>query len=506
MKRDGALESLWQKTVDVYHPQNTSIPSSADILIVGGGITGVTTALMLQKQGKNCVIAELHNICFGTTGGTTAHINSFFDTSYNDVVSGFGKDAARTLAKAARDSINLFKQNVTDLKIDCGFEMKDGYVFAVEQNQVDQLDKMYDASVEIGVEVEYVDDLPVPSSFIKAIRYKNQAQIHPARYVMALAREFESRGGIIIENCKVEDVQENNGRLEVTTSTGKTAAGAVIYATHIPPGINLLHFRNAPYRSYALAVQLSEEKYPDGLAYDLYEPYHYYRTQEIDGKRYLIVGGEDHKTGHQENTEVCFKNLEAHARRHFKIENIASRWSSQYFESSDGLAYIGHLPGNPAGVYVATGYGGNGITYSHIAAITLTDMILKGKSEFEELFKPSRVKPVAGFANFVTENADVVAEFIGKRLKIQSLDGLSDLANNEARVVNYEGKKMAAYKNENGEMHVLNPVCTHAKCIVAWNASEKSWDCPCHGARYDVDGAVLTGPARQGLEKIELGE
>jgi len=265
-----------------------------------------------------------------------------------------------------------------------------------------------------------------------------------------------------------------------------------------------LHFRNAPYRSYAMAVTLRDNKYPAELAYDMYDPYHYYRTQEVDGKPYLIAGGEDHKTGHEPNTERCFLNLESYLRKYFDIDEVAFKWSSEYFEPSDGIAYIGHLPGASENIYVATGYGGNGMTYSHIAARTLHDLIVNGQSEFADLYRPARIKPVAGFAAFVKENADVVKEFVGKRIKQKTLPELADLAPGDATVVRLEGKSIALYKDEAGQLFALNPVCTHAKCIVAWNRAEQSWDCPCHGARYDVRGNVLTGPARLGLEVISL--
>jgi nitrite reductase/ring-hydroxylating ferredoxin subunit len=334
--------------------------------------------------------------------------------------------------------------------------------------------------------------------------YSRQAQVHPTRYVQALANAIEQGGGAIFENCRVESFEQEDDVLVVSTGNGTIRARNLVWATHIPPGINLLHFRNAPYRSYAIAVTLNNDAYPDGLAYDMFDPYHYYRTQEIDGQKYLIVGGEDHKTAHEENTEACFNDLIAHTRKLFDVAAVTHRWSSQYFEPSDGLAYIGHLPGNPDNVYVATGYSGNGITYSHIAAITLTDLITGGSSDYADLFKPGRIKPVAGFTEFVKENADVVAQFVSKRVGTEKIDGLAELAPGEGRVVKYEGDNLAIYKDDSGKVYALNPVCTHAKCVVGWNSAEKSWDCPCHGARYDLNGNVLTGPARRGLEKVEL--
>lgn len=505
MKRDGAMQSLWQAGMDVYNAKNISLPTGVvDVVIVGGGITGVTTALLLQKSGLQCVVAEAHNLCFGTTGGTTAHLNTFFDTSYNEVIKDFGELDAQLMAASARQALNLFKHNVAEYNIDCGYEEKDGYLYAQDKEQWEELEEIYKASKKAGVDVMYADTIPIPVQFTKAIVYKAQAQIHPSKYVYGLAREFEKAGGVIMQNCTVTKVEEK-GILVVETSAGDIKTKNVIYATHIPPGVNLLHFRNAPYRSYAMAVTLEDDNYPDALAYDMYDPYHYYRTQTIDGKKYLIVGGEDHKTGHEENTDHCFTRVEAHVRTHYNIDKIVNQWSSQYFEPSDGLAYIGHLPGNPENVYVATGYSGNGITYSHIAAITLRDLIVKGDSDFKEIYEPSRIKMVAGFANFVKENADVVKEFFAKRLAMEKITALADLAPGEARLVKYDGQSVALYKDEDGKFHAVNPVCPHAKCLVGWNNAEKSWDCPCHGSRFSVNGELLTGPARSDLERIDIG-
>jgi glycine/D-amino acid oxidase-like deaminating enzyme/nitrite reductase/ring-hydroxylating ferredoxin subunit len=507
MKRDGTCTSLWQGTAGEFKPATSSIKDQAfDVLIVGGGITGITTGLLLQKQGKKCLIAEAHNLCFGTTGGTTAHINTFLDTTYDHIKTDFGEHNAQVVAKAAKQAIGLYQQHVKEYKIDCGYQTKDGFVYAQNIDQVNQLQKIFEASKDAGVKVSYAESIPVPVEFEKAIVYEGQAQIHPTRYVYALAKEFENVGGIIMENCTIGILKEEDEMLQIESSKGIIKARHLIYATHIPPGVNILHFRCAPYRSYAMAVTLKDNNYPDALAYDMYDPYHYYRTQTIDGKPYLIVGGEDHKTGHIKNTEACFNYLESHVRKYFDVEEIAFKWSSQYFEPSDGLAYIGHLPGSADNVYVATGFGGNGITYSHIAAITLTDIITTGNSEFKDLFSPARVKPVAGFENFVKENADVVKEFFKKRFSISEINGAVELAPGEARLVKYEGESVALYKDDNGKLHAIDPVCPHAKCMVDWNSAEKSWDCPCHGSRFSYDGELLTGPARKGLDVIELSE
>ncbi|MGZ3880670.1 MAG: FAD-dependent oxidoreductase [Flavisolibacter sp.] len=504
MNRDGFKISLWQGGMPDYNSKTTTNRNNKfDVLIVGGGITGITTALQLQRSGLQCIVAEAHNLCFGTTGGTTAHLNTFFDTSYDVIEKKFDEQAAALVAKAANQALELYQSNLEECNVDCGYEQKDGYLYSQDEKQTDELKAIFEASKKVGIDVAYTDRIPVPIEFQKAIVYHDQANVHPSRYVYALAKAFEDKGGVILQNCMVKEFKGDK-ELQVETSQGTIQARYLIWATHIPPGVNLLHFRCAPYRSYAMAVELNNDAYPDGLAYDMYDPYHYYRTQIIDGKKFLIVGGEDHKTAHEDNTEVCFSRLESHIHKYFDVKEVSFKWSSQYFEPADGLAYIGHLPGNPDNVLVATGFGGNGMTYSHIAAITLTDLIMKGQSEYAKLFEPDRIKPIAGFANFVKENADVVKEFVGGHLSKEKLDSLADLAPGEAKIVRYEGKSLALYKDDGGELHAVSPVCPHAKCSVAWNTAEKSWDCPCHGSRFNADGEVLTGPARLGLETVSL--
>ncbi|CAN5337300.1 FAD-dependent oxidoreductase [soil metagenome] len=506
MKRDGVLTSLWQKSMPDYESQTPLFDNNKDpydVVIVGGGITGLTTALQLQNAGKKCIVAELHNIGFGTTAGTTAHLNTIFDTPYNIIEKDFGKDAAKHVCDFAKQAIALAENNARTYEIDCGFEYKDGYVYSQDDKQTDLLKDMYESSLNAGCEVGYVDKIPIPIEFKKALIFRGQAQINPIEYIYGIASAFEKAGGIILQNCRVTNVKGDDN-LEVETSQGNINALSLIYATHIPPGVNILHFRCAPYRSYVMAIKVKEDQYPDALAYDLYDPYHYYRTQIVDGEKYLIAGGEDHKTAHESNTDMCFTKLESYLRKYFDIQEISYKWSSQYFEPADGLPYIGHLPGNPQNVFVATGFGGNGITYSHVAAIVLTDLITKGTNEHSKLFDPNRIKPVAGFTNFVKENVDVVARFVGKWFASEKIEELAELAPGEAKIVKHDGHNIALYKDEKGVIHSVNPTCPHVKCAVGWNNAEKSWDCPCHGSRFSPDGVLLTGPARSDLEKIDI--
>ena len=504
MKRDGKNKSLWQDKIPDYSPKKYEPESSIyDVVIVGGGVTGIVTAHELQKRGFQCLVAEAHNICFGTSGGTTAHLNTFFDKTYAEVVSDFGKKESEQLAMAARDAIDLYKNNIGSLMIDCEFSEHEGYVFAQNEKQVNELEKMYSSSLDAGVQVKYAEKIPVRIPFLKAISYAGQGQIHPVKYIYGLAEAFEANGGRIFENCFITAV-DHGETISVHYDSGTLLAKHLIYATHIPPGVNLLHMRCAPYRSYVMAIELEDGQYPEGPAYDMEDPYHYYRTQETNGKKYLIAGGEDHKTGHEENTEQPFIRLENYLRKFFKIKEVTFKWSSQYFEPADGLPYIGQLPGAPENILVATGFGGNGMIYSHVAAKLLTEIITKSPDAYEGLFKPSRVKPIAGFSSFVKENADVAASLVKGVFSHNHLPELESMTPDSGQVVKMDNESVALYKDDSGSLLGVHPVCTHLKCVVTWNQTEKSWDCPCHGARYAIDGTVLTGPSDRNLSKVEI--
>lgn len=504
VQRDGSHNSLWQKHIDTYQTSSKAdINTLYDVIVVGGGITGITTALMLQESGKKCLVLEAENIGFGTTGGTTAHLNTLLDTPYTTIQSNFSKEDAQLVATAAAEAIQQVKTNIIRYKISCGFADADAYLFAKNQREEEELADIFEASKEAGLDLVYTETIPLPVDFKKAIKVRGQAKFSPLDYVYGLAKAFEKAGGVILQQTRMNDIKENEN-MEAETDAGVFRARDLVYATHIPPGVNLLHLRCLPYRSYAMAVTLKTGKYPEGLAYDMEDPYNYYRVQELDGVKYLIVGGKDHKTAHEENAQHLFEELEAMVRDQFEVKDIEARWSSQYFEPADGLPYIGHLPGNPEHIYVATGFGGNGMTYSHVSAKLLTALINHEESPYEKLFDPNRIKPVAGFKNFISHNANVVKEFLGKLVPADKLPSFSELAPGEARVVKYEGQKIGLYKDESGELHAVNPICTHLKCDVKWNTAEHSWDCPCHGARYNYDGKVITGPANADLEKIDI--
>ncbi|MCE7064923.1 FAD-dependent oxidoreductase [Dyadobacter sp. CY326] len=504
--RDGENKSVWQlnakkETDNGFFNADTVY----DSVIVGAGITGVTTALLLQRAGQNCVIVEAHNPGYGTTGGTTAHINTFADTTYADVEKDFSPKASQQFADSITDSVSLIAELVRTYNIDCDFEWKNGYVYAETDAQAEELTDLYESALRVGVSVKTTEHAPAPVVYKKAVVFDKQAQFHPLKYINALLAEFVRLGGAVVEKTLIDEIKTEDGYHIAKSKDREIKGKNVVYATHIPPGgVNVLHFRNAPYRSYVVAVELTDEKdYPDGLVYDMQEPYHYFRTHVIDGKKYLISGGHDHKTAHGD-PEQSFADLVNYTKECYSVKSVLTKWSSQYYVPADGLPYIGQMPGVANGIYAATGFNGNGMILGTVSAIVISDIIAKGESAYEDLYKPSRIKPIAGFKEAIKENADVASRFITDRFGIEEIESISQIPNGTGEIFDYKDQKLAIYKDLSGNVKALDPVCTHTGCIVQWNNSEKSWDCPCHGGRFDTSGNVLTGPPRIALKQIDI--
>ncbi len=505
-KRDTLSESIWQKNQERESPESRgSDPDHQvyDTLIVGAGITGLTTALMLQRAGQRCLIVEAGNVGFGTTGGTTAHLNTFFDATYPEIEKDFGSDAAQQVARAGKEAIAIIEGFVQSLDIACDFEYKAGWLFSQDVKESRELEKIFESAVNAGVAVNRAEKNGVPISFEQAISFEHQAQFHPLKYIHALVKAFRLLGGDIIEGTRIKKTNFSDGVHSAEAEQGVFQARHLVYATHIPPGINLLSFRCAPYRSYVLGIKLKDDSYPEGLTYDMQEPYHYLRTHIIDGERYLIVGGEDHKTGHGDSVRA-FENLRNYAESYFNIASVDYEWSAQYYVPVDGLPYIGKMPGASENIYVATGFNGNGMIFGTLSAKIISDLVLGKESDYAALFAPSRLKPIAGFTEFVKENADVAWRFVADRFSSEDLPSLQELKPRQGMITVFDGEQVAIYKDDSGAITALRPVCTHAGCIVHFNDAEQSWDCPCHGGRFDVTGKVLTGPPTQDLESVTV--
>ncbi len=503
--RDGAHTSPWSQ-LDV--KDQTGRPAAAgqvyDVIIIGAGITGISTALMLQRKGKNCLLIEAAKVGFGTTSGTSAHLNTFFDATYPEVAQDFGEDAAKLLAEAGKESMQMIQDFVREYEIKCDFEFKEGLLFSEQEKETKQLLEILQASRAAGIEVIETEDNGLPIPFDKVLRFAEQGQFHPMKYISALVSEYLKLGGTLLENTFVSDEVFENELYRITAAEKSFRAGNLVYATHTPPGINVMNFTCSAYKELVLGLKLSNDNYPKGLVYDMQEPYHYFRSHTIDGQQYLILGGEDHKTGHGD-PEQAFANLEAYARRHYHVQSVDYRWSSQYYVPVDGLPYIGEMPLTSGRAYCATGLNGNGMMFGTLSARIISDQILGLENRYSKLFSPSRIKPAAGFSEFVKENADVAWHFVADRFSGEKLDSIAELKYNQGIIAEVDGQKLALHKDENGQIRALQPTCSHAGCIVNFNPEEKTWDCPCHGGRFDLDGKVITWLcSRKDLQQVKL--
>jgi glycine/D-amino acid oxidase-like deaminating enzyme/nitrite reductase/ring-hydroxylating ferredoxin subunit len=497
--------SVWSEATPAppYEPLSGNV--AVDVAVVGGGITGITAALLLARTGRSVAVVEARRIGKGETGKTTAHLTEVLDAPYHTLVSRFGVDGARLAAAGQRDAIERIAAFADECAIECDFRRVPGFMFAETEGERAALEREAAAARRVGVEAALVDGAPLPFRIAGALRFDNQATIHPRLYLQGLERALVAMHGQIFEDTQVTAIAEGQP-CRVISDRGVITARHVIVAAHVPI-VNrfLLHAKLAAYRTYVVGVDLGGDPgVGDALYWDMADPYHYIRVQESGGRRYMLVGGEDHKVGESDDTAAPFERLESYVRVRFGREVAATdyRWSGQIVASADGLPYVGRNSLSHD-VFVATGYAGNGITQGTMAAMVLADQIAGRDNPLGQLLDATRIKPLASAGAVLSENLDYPKHMLADRLPGSvgsGADALKAIAPGEGRVLAIGKERLAVYRNGNGQLSALSPVCTHLGCLVHWNTTEKSWDCPCHGSRFDPHGRVLNGPAVAALE------
>ncbi|MDP9037289.1 MAG: FAD-dependent oxidoreductase [Myxococcota bacterium] len=501
-------EAYWIATCPGRHYPPLDGDREVDVVVVGGGITGITAALLLQRAGKHVAVLEARRIAAGVTGHTTAHLTEALDARYATLVRDFGAEGARLAAQASRAAIEQIAHLVDSKAIDCGWRRLPGYLYTEREADLEALHLELEAAKSVGLMVDMTRDVPLPFPARAALRFEDQAELHVREYLFPLCDEIEQRGGLLFEGSRVIDIEEDEP-CRVVTERGTVRAQHVIVAANAPLNRILLQTKIAHYRSYALALRVSQPRL-GGLFWDTDDPYHYLRSAPDEARRpgdtgsLLIVGGEDHKTGTDEHTQARFESLLAYANERFTVEEVGFRWSAQVVEPADGLPLIGKNA-FASRVYVATGYSGNGITFGTAAGMLLCDQVLQRENPWSKLFDPGRIKPLASVKDFIAENADVGLHMIGDRLRAPDATHLREVGPGEGKIVRIHGRRLAVFRDPSGALHALSPVCPHLGCQVHFNDAEKSWDCPCHGSRFGVEGEVLNGPAMRGLEPVVLG-
>ncbi|WAS95232.1 FAD-dependent oxidoreductase [Nannocystis punicea] len=496
--------SLWQATCDVPSFAPLTQDVEADVCIVGAGLVGLTAALRLVRAGRRVVVLDSHQPGRGNTGRTTAHLASALDDRFSELARVRGLDAARQAWESHATAIDCIEAIARDEDIDCDFQRLDGYLWLAPDQDPDRLRRELETVHAFGWHtVQAMEEDPLFGR--PCLRFPDQAQFHPLKYLAGLCAALQRSGAVIYGDTRVEDIA--GGPVVVTTTAHghRVRSGAAIVATCSPICDRFaVHSKQASYTTYAIGLQLPPGSVPPGLYWDTIDPYHYVRLQPGgDGRGdVLLVGGEDHKTGQADDGERRFAALEAWTRARVPAaQERLYRWSGQVFETLDGLAHIGPDPAGAANVYIATGDSGMGMTHSTIAAMMLCARICDGESEWSQLYDPRR-RPLKAGGEFIRENANVAAQY-ADWLRPGEVASVEEVAPGSGAILRSGLSRVAVYRDETGDLHACSAACTHLLGSVTWNHLEKTWDCPCHGSRFDRLGDVLAGPARAGLRVLD---
>lgn len=499
----GESLSCWMD-VDPFLPPQGEKDSICEVCIIGAGIAGLTTAYMLAKEGRSVIVVDMGPIAGGQTSRSTGHLTWAMDDRFFNLVKFHGERKAALIGQSHMEAVDKVEAIVAEELIDCDFQRVDGYLFLDPEKSEDFIQHEMETIHRLGFqEPEFKKSIPhMPFESGPSIRFPRQAQFNPLKYMNGLAQAIERYGGEIYIHYKVDKI-ENNPSPKITLEDGHIiTAQKIVVASNTPVNDRFtIHTKQFPYRTYVVAATIPKNSVPLGLYWDTADPYHYVRISSDERSEIydlILVGGEDHRTGQDEDPFYHFTNLEAWARQHFPMSlSFQYRWSGQVWEPMDGVAFIGKNPGEE-NVYIATGDSGQGLTHGTIAGMLLTDLIQGRSNPYVEIYDPSRKTVNAGMT-YLRENLNTAWQY-SDYMKASDGPDEESLQPGEGTVMQKGMHKVAVYKDPYGEITQLSAVCPHLGGVVHWNSVEKSWDCPCHGSRFAVDGSVITGPAISGLE------
>lgn len=497
-----AVWNLAPREIAAFPPLQNSV--EIDVAIVGGGITGLATALILSDAGERVAVLEARSVGEGSTGGSTGNLYATVSQGLAALKQKWDLDVIRQVVAMRRQAMNDMERNVQQYAMDCQFERRPLYFCVQDESEEHHwlLQQEQQISADAGLATEILREIPGSGLPVtEALRIEGQAQVNPLQYCRGLARAVTSQGGKIYEHSPVTRINAGEGK--VSTANGVVTAGNIVLATHTPKGVNMLQAEMEVYREHGIALPLKDPSadHPQGVFWML-DGFHSVRSYHHQGRTYVVVVGQKHETGHGACGEGHFEELEDYARRYFQVEGSGHRWSAQQYQPADRLPYIGHSGHD--NVFVATGYSADGLVWSEVAAQVLSHQILGQKDADAQLFNPRRFTPGKSARSWWETNAKVARHLSTEMLGGEKLDDLNRIEPGEGRVVKFQGSQYAIYRSPEGGFSALSPVCPHLKCKVHWNAADKSWDCPCHGSRFDPHGAVIEGPAYHSLEKKSL--
>lgn len=498
-------ESLWRDTVNLpsFSPLTEEI--TTDVAVVGGGITGITAAYLLVNAGYQVVLLEAGELLAGTTGFTTAKLTTQHGLIYHDLLKHFGEEQAKMYHRSNHEAMEWVIRTAEELKLSCGIKRESAYLYADagDDKTLKQLEKEYEAYQQLGLAGEWQDNLSIPLMAGGAIKVSDQARFHPLQYLKGLLQAFLDKGGVIYEHTMIGEKVLQNGLLTLFTEEDelKIHCRHAVSASHFPfyDGGALYFTRLHSERSYCLAIE-PETPFEGGMYLSAGQTPRSLRAVEWEGQKLVIVAGDNHKTGQGICTFGHYENLEKFAGELLGIKSIPYRWSTQDLVTLDRVPYIGKISSEEE-IYIATGFRKWGMTNGTLAALMICDQIQGKESPYSGLYDPSRLKANPGIKNFIVQNLNVAKELVSGKLEPADKKK-QELQPDEGAIVKHDGKRVGAYRDPEGALHLVDRTCSHMGCECEWNDAERSWDCPCHGSRYSYSGEVLEGPATVPLTKL----
>ncbi|MBA4538553.1 FAD-dependent oxidoreductase [Bacillus aquiflavi] len=496
-------QSYWTDSVNFKKFPALSENLEVDVAVVGGGITGITTAYLLIKEGLKVALIDAGSILNGTTGHTTAKITAQHGIIYDEIISHFGEEIARLYFQANNEALQFIRNIVKEKEIDCDFTDEDAYIYTNDSQSINKLINESNAYEKIGINGDLIESIPLDIPIKSALVMKNQAQFHPLKYLKVLVNEITENGGLIFEDTTAVDVDYSEKTLVKMRNGHHIACDYVAVCSHYPfyDGLGFYPTRMYSERSYLMAVK-TKNPFPGGMYISAEDPKRSLRDTVINGEKILLVGGENHKTGQGISTIRHYEALRDFAQQTFGIETMLYRWSAQDLTTLDKIPYVGRITNEKENVLVATGYRKWGMTNSTAAAQIIRDIIVGKENPFIDVYTPSRFKADPSVKNFIKTNIDVAKHLIEGKLEYP-LRTADELNHDEGSVVNVNGRRAGAYKDEKGQLYIVDTTCTHLGCELEWNSGDRTWDCPCHGSRFSIIGEVVEGPAEQPLKRIE---
>lgn len=501
-------KSFWIDSTLEYKKEFSKLEGDkeVDVCIIGGGLTGITTAYYLSKTNLNVVVLEKSKLCEHTSGNTTGKITSQHDLFYDYLLQSEGKEKAKQYYEANQQAISNIEQIIQEEKIDCDFEKQNAYVFTQKEEEIPKIKKEVEAVKQIGGKAEFVEKIDLPIAIKGAIEFPNQAQFHPVKYAQGLINSILRTNQVsFYENTKVVDVKEGKEGYDILVEKGKKVnAKYVVIASHYPiinvPGYYFLKMYQS--LSYVIGVETQKELF-QGMYINSEKPTISFRTAKKGNNRLLLIGGMDHKTGEDLDLSLSFEKLIDIAKQIDPQGKVAYRCCTQDCISLDKIPYIGEFSNLMPNVYVGTGYKKWGMTTSNIAANIIVDKILNKENPYEEVFTSTRLKPIKNYQEMGNMLKEVVEGLVIEKVKI-SKETMENIKMNQGKIVEVDGKKVGVYRDENGKIFAVKPVCSHLGCQLNWNNLEKTWDCPCHGSRFTYTGKSIYDPSIKDLETIEI--